>query len=111
MLHLAITELNVLLDNFRDPKIPQGLCSSFDGHLRSLLPGFSAGADQLDHVVHVLWHDCSSFDTEKRKACTGDKSISTRFIDKYSPLGRRDPVAIDPARTPAAGANSRADLG
>src|SRR5690348_5528503 len=53
---LAALHDDILLDDFGDPQVAQRLTGPLDRRLRRLLPGVTAGADQLDHFVDALGH-------------------------------------------------------
>src|SRR5258708_7228833 len=54
--HLALLNLQIELGDLRDPQIPKRFSRSLDGRGRRLLPGLSAGPDQLDDLVDALRH-------------------------------------------------------
>src|SRR5215208_5896452 len=52
----AVPEVNVLLDDLGDPKVPDRLARRFDRFSGSLLPGGRARADDVNHAVDA--HSC-----------------------------------------------------
>ena len=52
----AVPDVNVLLDDLGDPKVPDRMARRFDRVSGSLLPGGRARADDVDHAVDA--HSC-----------------------------------------------------
>src|SRR6476646_8655466 len=55
-LDLAVLELHVELADLGDAQVAQGLGRSLDRRGRGFLPGLTAGANQLDHLIDALGH-------------------------------------------------------
>src|SRR3990167_2880102 len=53
---LALFDDEILLDDLGDAQVTQRLRRPLDRHLGRLLPGFAAGADQLDDLVDAIDH-------------------------------------------------------
>src|SRR5918994_1467219 len=54
--HFPVGDVDVLLYDIGDAKVPQGFSRSLDGCTRRFLPGLAARPDQLDALVDTLCH-------------------------------------------------------
>src|SRR5579872_3202794 len=91
-LYLALgIQLQVELDHFGNPKIPQRFSGAADGRRGSLFPGFLAGADQLDDLVDALSHVVLPFDVRQDAGApaANERSIAISALKGASPRASR----------------------
>jgi hypothetical protein len=54
--HFAVFQLQVQLDDFRNPQISETLGCHFHGRRSRFFPRLTAGAYQLNHLVYTICH-------------------------------------------------------
>src|SRR5437868_11805123 len=54
--HLAVLDRQVLLDDFGDAEVADGLGGGLDGSLRGRLPRLAARPDDLCHAIDAVGH-------------------------------------------------------
>src|SRR3974390_1286506 len=83
-LDFSILELQILLHDFCDPKIPQRFTSHIDRRLGSLLPRLCTSANQFNDVVNGIRHDSLLVS----RATESNQSLSTSLHPDYDLLTR-----------------------